>query len=107
MEEIKNIVWACGGDKSLGSDGLTFKFFKRYWDLLKDDIRGLVNHFEAGGKLSKGCNSSIISLMAKLKDLIHLGDFRPISLIGSLYKIIAKLLATRLKKVIGSVIDEV
>nr|KAJ0192445.1 hypothetical protein LSAT_V11C800414270 [Lactuca sativa] len=44
---------------------------------------------------------------AKTKDPIHFGDYRPISLIGSTYKIIAKLLALRLKNVIGSVIDEV
>nr|KAJ0215151.1 hypothetical protein LSAT_V11C300106750 [Lactuca sativa] len=48
LEEIKNAVWACGGDKSLRPDGFTFKIFKRYWDLLRDDIWGLVKHFEAG-----------------------------------------------------------
>lgn len=41
------------------------------------------------------------------KDPIHFGYFRPISLIGSLYKIIEKLLALRLTKVNGSVIIEV
>jgi len=35
-----------------------------------------------------------------------LNDFRPISLVGSLYKILAKLLANRLRQVIGSVISE-
>lgn len=43
----------------------------------------------------------------KSKDPVHFGDFRPINLIGSIYKIIAKLLANRLKKVIGNIIDEV
>lgn len=38
---------------------------------------------------------------------IGLGDFRPISLIGSYYKIIAKLLAERLKKVVGKLVGEV
>lgn len=64
-------------------------------------------YFERNGKLSRGCNSSFISLTAKSKDPIHFGDFRPIRLIGYLYKIIAKLLSIRLKRVIGSIIDEV
>jgi len=35
-----------------------------------------------------------------------LNDFRPISLVGSIYKILAKVLANRLRHVIGSVIAE-
>lgn len=31
VDEVKKAVWACGGDKALGPDGLTFKFTKKYW----------------------------------------------------------------------------
>ncbi|RVW92334.1 putative ribonuclease H protein [Vitis vinifera] len=34
-----------------------------------------------------------------------LGDFRPISLLGGLYKLLAKVLANRLKKVVGKVVS--
>ena len=57
--------------------------------------------------ISKGCNSSFITLIPKCKDPSSLAEFRPISLIGCTYKIISKLLACRLKQVIGSVVDEV
>ncbi|GJZ25644.1 putative RNA-directed DNA polymerase [Tanacetum coccineum] len=40
-------------------------------------------------------------------DPISLGDFRPISLIGCYYKILAKILAERVKKVIGEVVGDV
>ena len=36
----------------------------------------------------------------------RLSDFRPISLVGSLYKVLAKVLANRLRIVIGSVVSE-
>lgn len=106
IDEVKKATWACGSDKAPGHDGLTFKFIKRYWDVIKDDLMCAIRKFEDTGTLSKGCNSSFITLAPKAKDPIALVDFRPISLIGCIYKIISKVLATRLKSVIRNVIDE-
>ena len=74
---------------------------------MQDDVMRCVRHFEEVGSLSRGSNSSFITLLPKVKDPLNLVDYRPISLIGCIYKIIAKALASRLKKVIGSVIDEI
>lgn len=65
-----------------------------------------IEYFWATGNISNGCNSSFISLIPKNKDAPKLGEFIPISLIGSYYKIIAKILANRIKKVIDKVIGE-
>nr|GFA09992.1 cysteine-rich receptor-like protein kinase [Tanacetum cinerariifolium] len=54
-----------------------------------------------------GCNSSFIALIPKILDAKMVKDFRPISLIGSLYKIIAKILANRSVTVLGDVINEI
>ncbi|KAJ9562049.1 hypothetical protein OSB04_007209 [Centaurea solstitialis] len=54
-----------------------------------------------------GCNASFLTLISKVANPIGLNEFRPISLIGILYKIISKVLAERLKKVIGSIISNV
>lgn len=66
-----------------------------------------VRHFEDHGTLSHSCNSSFITLAPKTKDPISLNEFRPISLVGCLNKIITKLLATRPKTVIGKIIGDV
>lgn len=58
------------------------------------------------GLISKGCNSSFVTLVPKCQDPIGLSDYRPISLIGCYYKIVAKILAERVKKVIGKLIGE-
>jgi hypothetical protein len=62
--------------------------------------------FHRNGKLSKGLNSTFIALIPKVNSPQRLNDFRPISLVGSLYKILAKVLANRLRSVIGSVVSE-
>ena len=62
--------------------------------------------FHRNGKLSKGINSTFIALILKVNSPQRLNDFRPISLVGSLHKILAKVLANRLRSVIGSVVSE-
>lgn len=66
-----------------------------------------VRHFEDCGTLARGCISSFITLAPKTKDPTSLSDYRPISLIGLIYKIISKMLSTRIKAVIGKVVGEV
>ena len=51
-------------------------------------------------------NATFISLIHKNSDAIEVRDFRPISLIGGVYKIIAKVLANRLKMVLGDIVHE-
>ncbi|GKB29168.1 putative RNA-directed DNA polymerase [Tanacetum coccineum] len=96
-----------GGEKAPGSDGFTFKLLKKHWDVFSSDIISYVKEFETKEFIPKGCNSSFIDLVLKVDEPVSLNDYRPISLIGCQYKIIAKLLANRLVKVISSVISEV
>ncbi|GJW49663.1 RNA-directed DNA polymerase, eukaryota [Tanacetum coccineum] len=106
-EEIKSAVWDCGVDKSPGPDGFTFGFYRRYWSMLESDVVDAVSYFFNHGKFPKGGNSSFIALIPKLQDAKLVKDFRPISLIGSLYKIIAKVLSNRLVGVLGGLVNEV
>nr|GFA66404.1 RNA-directed DNA polymerase, eukaryota [Tanacetum cinerariifolium] len=55
----------------------------------------------------KGGNSSFIALIPKMQDAKVVKDYRSISLIGSLYKIVAKILANRLVGVLGELVNEV
>jgi hypothetical protein len=106
MDEVKVAVWDCDSYKCPGPDGISFGFIKDFWDILKDDVMRFLVEFLRNGKLAKGINSTFISLIPKVDNLQRLTDFRPISLVGSLYKILAKILANRLRLVIGSVVSE-
>ncbi|XP_057803416.1 uncharacterized protein LOC131018725 [Salvia miltiorrhiza] len=76
------------------------------WDTIKGDLFQVLKDFHSNGKNSRGCNSSFIILIPKKDEACELADFRPISLISSLYKVIAKILTGRLKKVVDSIISE-
>ena len=53
----------------------------------------------------KNINNIFLVLIPKKGGAEDIGDFRPISLLGGLYKLLAKVLANRLKKVIGKVVS--
>lgn len=86
--------------KSPRLDGYNFKFIKKFWDLLKVDVKMTLDEFHIHSIILGGSNSSFICLVPKVEDPIHLGKYRPISLVGSMYKILAKILARILPKVI-------
>ncbi|GJZ12967.1 RNA-directed DNA polymerase, eukaryota, partial [Tanacetum coccineum] len=106
-EEIKKAVWDCGTDKSPGPDGFSFGFYRHFWKLIENDMFEAVQQFFTNGEIPKGCNSSFIALIPKIPDANLVKDFRPITLIGSMYKIIAKILANRLVGLLGDIVDEV
>ncbi|GJX72277.1 RNA-directed DNA polymerase, eukaryota [Tanacetum coccineum] len=105
-EEIKRAVWDCGIDKSLGPDGFTFGFYRRYWNLIEGDVVNAVTWFFHHGRIPNRGNSSFITLIPKIPNANMVKDFRPISLNGSVYKIVAKILANRLVMVLGDLVSD-
>ncbi|GJU19992.1 RNA-directed DNA polymerase, eukaryota [Tanacetum coccineum] len=106
-EEIKAAVWDCGVNKTPGPDGFSFEFFRKYWNIIGSDIIQAVKEFFDKGSFPRGCNSSFIALIPKIQDAKFVKNYRPISLIGSIYKIISKVMANRLRLVLPTLISEV
>ena len=97
--EVKEAVWNCDSSKSPGPDGFNFGFIKFCWDIIKGDVMSAVKSFAKGGSWPKGTNASFITLVPKVVNPQHLNDFRPISLVGCVYKIVSKILSSRMKRV--------
>ena len=57
-----------------------------------------MDEFIVNGVFPKGSNASFLALIPKVHDPQNLNEYRPISLVGCIYKIVAKLLARRLKE---------
>ncbi|XVF73335.1 hypothetical protein PTKIN_Ptkin12aG0193100 [Pterospermum kingtungense] len=105
-EEVWEAVRNCDGNKAPGPDGFNFEFIKNHWEMLKDDIMNMMCNLHSSGEIDALINKSFITLVPKCDNPITLKDYRPISLIGCLYKILAKVLAIRLQRVIGEVVGE-
>jgi hypothetical protein len=104
LEEIEAVVKECDGNKSQGPDGFNFNFIKGSWDLLKGDITTLFHQFHVNECLPKSFLSYFVTLIPKVDIPFGISDYRPISLLGCLYKLIAKVLASKLSKVMSSII---
>ncbi|WJX12703.1 hypothetical protein P8452_03171 [Trifolium repens] len=104
LEEIYVAVKDSDGNKSPSPDGFNFAFLKKSWELLKGEITIMFDQFHGIGSLPKGLLSYFVTLIPKVNSPFGLKDFRPISLLGCLYKLIAKVLASRLSKVMNFLI---
>jgi len=104
--EVKEAIWDCDSFKSPAPDGVNIGFIKEFWTEVKDDVMRFVSEFHINGKLAKGINATFIVLIPKVDNPPRLNDFQPISLVGNMYKILAKLLANRLRLMLSSVVAE-
>lgn len=104
--EIQSAAFQIGPNKAPGPDGMSAKFFQSYWHIVGHDIIKAVQSFFHLGKLLKSINFTNVVLIPKVKCPMNMSQLRPISLCNVSYKIIAKVLASRLRLVLPDVISE-
>ena len=97
-DEVLGALLGCSGDKSPGPNGFSMAFWQFSWDFVKGDVMSFLRELYEYGKFFKILNANFLVLIPKKAGAEDLRDFRPISLLGSLYKWLAKVLANRLKK---------
>ena len=103
-EEVWKAINDLGKDKAPGPDGFNIDFFQHCWNVVKKDISDLFAEFHKYGSFEKSLNATFITLLPKVAGAEDIYKFRPISLVGSVYKILAKVLASRLRLVIGKIV---
>lgn len=84
-DEIRQAVFGLDGDRSPGPDGFPIVFFQHFSDLLEDDLLVFFNEFHDNGVIVGELGAFFIALVPKKNGVVSIKDFRPISLIGSLY----------------------
>ncbi|KAF7152227.1 hypothetical protein RHSIM_Rhsim01G0161700 [Rhododendron simsii] len=104
--EIKTALFAMHPNKAPGYDGMTAGFFQRYWDIVGVDLCRVVRSFFHDGRMLGSVNRTQIVLIPKVHTPTKVSQFRPISLCTTVYKLIAKVLANRLRPFLPSIISE-
>lgn len=104
-EEILNTLKQTPSSKAPEPDGFTGLFYKTYWEIVKPDLIATIINFFTQGKLLKAINHTNIALIPKINSPNQVHHFRLISLANVCYKVIAKILANRLKVILLSIIS--
>lgn len=79
-------------------------FFKKYWDIVGEQLTAEVLEVVRGGSMPTGWNDTIISLIPKVERPDKVTDLRPISLCNVIYKVVSKVLSNRLRQVLPDLI---
>ena len=106
-EEIEKVIDELKHDKSPGTSGFTNEFYMVFKNDLSTWIKQFLDYSEEKDMLSATQRTGSISLIPKgTKDKTRLGNWRPITLLNSLYKILSKCIANRIKAHLPHLIHE-
>ena len=100
-DEVYGALLGCSEDKASGPDGFTMAFWQFAWDFVKEEVMSFFREFYDYSKFVKRLNATFFVLIQKKVGTEDLRDFRSISLVGSLYKWLSKVLVNKLKKVVS------
>jgi hypothetical protein len=73
--------------------------------VVKHDFMAVFAEFHRRRQLVNSLNATFISLIPKKADVVEIKDFQPISLVGGVYKIVSKVLANRMRTVLGKIVS--
>ena len=106
MDEVSQALKQMYPTKAPGPNGMSAIFYQTYWDIVGPEVTQAILSILYSGYLLRKINYTHIALIPKVKNLENITDFRPISLFNVIYKIVSKVLANKLKKVLPFVISE-
>ena len=89
-------------DKALGPDGFSFQFYRVCWIVIKKYLLRMIKAFQLKAKIGGCTNSTFLVLIPKEVNPTTFEIFWPISLCNASYKILSKLLAHRIKPLLGN-----
>ena len=107
MDELGYTLKNMKNNKTPGIDGFPAEFLKIFWCKLKTIITRALNHCFQKGQLSISLRHAIINCIPKgNKPIEFLKNWRPISLLSVLYKLLSGTIANRTKPFLNKLISE-
>jgi hypothetical protein len=80
------------------------QFYQKNWELVKQDLFGLLKDFQKGELDIARLNYGVITLVPKGKDADKIQKYMPICLLNVSFKIITRVLVNRLIQVIWRIV---
>ena len=106
IEEVKKAVSSMSNNKSPGPDGIPCEFYRHFWNEIGDHVYNSYTCAFNRGELSPSQRQGVINLVPKKdKELTDLKSWRPLSILNTDYKILAKALSNRLKITLTEIIN--
>ncbi|PKU75849.1 hypothetical protein MA16_Dca023365 [Dendrobium catenatum] len=103
--EIKKAIFSGASNSTPSPDGFNFEFFKSSWIATGPMVCKAVKTFYHNAYIPNAAKATAITLIPKTNHVEVISDFRPISLCNTTYKIIAKILAARMKPIMPLIIS--
>ncbi len=94
---MKEAIAALPRGETLGHNGFPIELFQDTFEEIGGDLLEAFKAMQNLGQLSNFLNKSLIILIPKFGDCPQIGNWCPISLLGSVYKILAKLLSIHIQ----------
>lgn len=105
IDEFRAAAFSMQADKCPGPDGFNPGFYHHFWDMCGKEVFQAGCEWLANGVFPPHLNSTNIALIPKGESQASMKDWRPIALCNVVYKIVAKVLANRLKGVLNKCIS--
>ena len=105
-QEILKVVKSLPNNKTPGEDGLPSEFYKVFWIDIKGLLLNAYRYSFENGQLSVTQKRGLLCLTPKKSDPLLLKNWRPLTLLNQDYKILAKLVAERIKIALPYLIDQ-
>lgn len=106
-DEIKAGLWSLKAFKSPRADGLHVGFFQIFWHEVNESICKEVGSIFSSGVMPEYLNRTLIALVPKCQNPKTINSYRPISLCNMIYKVVTKIIVTRIRPLLSNLISSV
>jgi hypothetical protein len=100
-DEVQSALRAGARHRAPGIDGLSLEFYTANWETIKMDLTELLNHMFQQNHIPPRLKQGTIICLPKSHESCNPDDFRPISLLNTDYKLLARILASRLRPILA------
>ena len=104
--EVQLTLKQMDANTASGLNGLPPLFYKQFWGKIGREVTEAMLSVLNTGTIPTNLNHTFITLIPKIQSPRKVSEYKPISLSNVLYKLIAKILANRLKLLLSKLISE-